>query len=84
MIAIVRNRRAGIYCAHRLGDEPSRSSTGCRYYVYVGRACEAWLDYHDLSTALDENPGEPVFDRTIADEGCWGADPESDAADNPR
>jgi hypothetical protein len=84
MIAIVRNRRAGIYCAHHLGDDPSRSSTGCRFYVYVGRACEAWLDYHDLDAALEENPGEPVFDRAITEDVSWDADSKCEAAEVPR
>jgi hypothetical protein len=84
MIPIIKSRRAGVYCALHLGDDPSRSSTRCRFYVYIGRACEAWLDYHDLETTLEENPGEPICDRTVTNEGCAGADPESEAADNPR
>jgi hypothetical protein len=63
MNAIVPGRQVGIYCSSRLGDEPGSSSNGCRFYVYVGRTCEAWLDYHDLDTAMAENPGEPIFDR---------------------
>jgi hypothetical protein len=67
MTVRINSRRAGVYCARKLGDEPCHSSTGCRFYVYVGRACAAWLDYHDLDVAVAENPGEPVFDRaTIA------------------
>jgi hypothetical protein len=23
----------------------------------------AWLDYHDLDTAMAENPGQPILDR---------------------
>ena len=65
MIARIQRRRAGVYCARRLGDDPSHSSTGCRFYVYLGKACAAWLDYHDLEVAVAENPGEPVFDRAV-------------------
>ena len=32
------------------------------------KACEAWLDYHDLDAAVTENPGEPVFDRATMEE----------------
>jgi hypothetical protein len=63
MYAIVPGRQVGIYCSSQLGDDPGSSSTGCRFYVYIGRACEAWLDYHDLDTAMAENPGAPIFDR---------------------
>ena len=73
MIARIQRRRAGVYCARQLGDDPSRSSTGCRFYVYLGKACEAWLDYHDLEVAVAENPGEPVFDRLITTDAAWEA-----------
>ena len=64
----IRRHEVGLYCAWSLGDEPEQSRTGCRFYVYVGRSCEAWRDYHDLDTAVAENPGEPVFDRaTVTD-----------------
>lgn len=64
----IRGYEVGVYCARSLGDEPEQSRTGCRFYVYVGRSCEAWRDYHDLDTAVAENPGEPVFDRaTVTD-----------------
>lgn len=63
MAVIVESRRLGEYCAFRLGDDPFESARGCRYFVYVGKGCEAWLDYHDLDVALIENPGQPVFDR---------------------
>lgn len=68
MAAIISRRRIGRYCAWRLGDDPGASSNGCRFYVYVGKACEAWLDYEDLDTAVIENPGEPVFDRATMEE----------------
>ena len=68
MAAMIDTRRVGVYCALRLGDDPSQSSTGCRFYVYMGRACAAWLDYHDLNTAMAENPGQPVFDRATLEE----------------
>lgn len=64
----VRGHEVGVYCAWSLGDEPEQSRTGCRFYVYVGRSCEAWRDYHDLDTAAAENPGEPVFDRASVTE----------------
>lgn len=83
MLPIIRNRRTGVYCAYHLGDAPNRSSTGCRFYVYVGRSCEAWLDYHDLNAALEENPGEPVFDRTVTEDLGWAADSYSEATDSP-
>ena len=68
MAAIIDSRRLGVYCALRLGDDPAHSGTGCRFYVYVGKACAAWLDYHDLDAAMAENPGQPVFERaTMAD-----------------
>ena len=63
MHSIVPGRQVGIYCSRRLGDDPGSSGTGCRFYVYVGRTCEAWLDYDDLDAAMAENPGEPIFDR---------------------
>ena len=84
MIPIIKSRRAGVYCALHLGDDPNRSSTGCRFYVYIGRACAAWLDYHDLETALEENPGEPIFDRTVTEDPWWGADPDGEATENTR
>ena len=65
MNTIVPGRQVGIYRSSRLGDDPGSSSTGCRFYVYIGRACEAWLDYHDLDTAISENPGQPIFDRVV-------------------
>jgi len=63
MAAMIEGPRVGVYCSSRLGDNPDQSRSGCRFYVYVGRACEAWLDYHDLDAAVAENPGQPVFDR---------------------
>ena len=63
MNAIVPGRQVGIYRSSRLGDDPGSSSNGCRFYVYLGRTCEAWLDYDDLDTAMAENPGQPIFDR---------------------
>lgn len=34
-----------------------------RYYVYLGSGCNEWLDYETLEDAVQENPGEWVFDR---------------------
>jgi hypothetical protein len=63
MSAMIDSARVGVYCTLRLGDDPERSRTGCRYYVYISRTCESWLDYRDIDTAVAENPGQPVFDR---------------------
>ena len=73
MIARIQCRRAGVYCARQLGDDPSHSRTGCRFYVYLGKACDAWLDYHDLDVAVAENPGEPVFDRAVMTDAAGDA-----------
>jgi hypothetical protein len=66
--AVSSGGRAGLYCAYHLGDEPTFSRSGCRYYVYIGRTCEAWLDYQSIETAEDENPGQPIFERGAFEE----------------
>jgi hypothetical protein len=43
---------------------PTTRAAIARFYVYTGPACNEWIDYDSAEVAMQEHPGEPVFDRT--------------------